>query len=107
MDFYADEDFAYPVVLELRRLNHHVITVQEDHRQGIDDASLLARAHGLGRVVLTHNRRHFERLHRNGQIHSGIVSCTRDQDFPALANRIDDAVRHLSIGRWCIRVNRK
>lgn len=31
---YADEDFPYPVVLELRRLGHEVLTVQEAGKEG-------------------------------------------------------------------------
>jgi uncharacterized protein DUF5615 len=36
--FYADEDFDYPVVLELRTLAHDVITVPEAGKAGDDDA---------------------------------------------------------------------
>jgi Domain of unknown function (DUF5615) len=61
MLLYADEDFSFPVVLELRRLGHDVVTAQEDGRTSTPDADILARAHALGRAVLTYNRRHFER----------------------------------------------
>jgi hypothetical protein len=106
MLLYADEDFALPVVVELRRLGHDVVTAQEDGRTAIPDADILARAHALGRAVLTYNRRDFERLHRQGATHSGIVSAKHDDDFPALAGRIHDALAGLSPGRWCLRVNR-
>ena len=106
MLLYADEDFAYPVVEELRLLGHDVVTAQEDGRTAAPDPDILARAHGLGRAVLTYNRRHFERLHRQGADHSGIVSATHDSDFPALADRIHAILAGLSPGRWCLRVNR-
>src|SRR5262249_39058805 len=107
MLLYADEDFSYPVVEELRRLGHDVLTVQEDGRKGTPDPDVLARAHALGRSVLTHNRRHFERLHRQGAAHSGILSATHDpHNSIALASRIDAALAGRSPGRWCIRVNR-
>ncbi len=106
MELYADENFPFPVVEELRRLGHDVLTVQEDGRQAVPDSELLARAHFLGRAVLTHNRWHFERLDRQGADHAGIVSATRDDDFSALAARIDAALTGLSPGRWCLRVNR-
>ena len=32
--FYADENFRYPVVEELRRLGHDVLTTQEVGRAG-------------------------------------------------------------------------
>jgi len=46
---YADEDFTYPVVEELRRLGHDVLTAQEDGRRATPDPDILARAHALGR----------------------------------------------------------
>lgn len=106
MLLYADEDFAFPVVEELRRLGHDVLTAQEDGRRATPDTDILARAHSLGRAVLTHNRRDFERLHRQGAEHSGIVSATHDTGFPALACRIDKELAACSPGRWCVRVNR-
>jgi Domain of unknown function (DUF5615) len=106
MLLYADEDFSFPVVEELRRLGHDVVTAQEDQRTASPDPDILARAHILGRAVLTHNRRHFERLHRQGADHSGILSATRDEDVQRLAERIDSTLTGVSPGRWCVRVNR-
>ena len=106
MLLYADEDFSFPVVEELRRLGHDVVTAQEDQRTATPDPDILARAHSLGRAVLTFNRRHFERLHRQGADHSGILSATRDSDVQGLAGRIDSALIGVSPGRWCVRVNR-
>jgi len=106
MRLYADEDFPLPAVEELRRLGHEVLTAQEDGHCASPDPALLARAHALGRSVLTHNRRHYERLHRQGASHSGILSATQDLDHLALAARIDTALAGIAPGRWCIRVNR-
>jgi hypothetical protein len=93
-------------VKELRGLGHDVVTVQEDGRAGTPDAGVLARAHALGRAVLTYNRHDFELLHRQGAAHSGILSATHDSDFQALAARIHAALSGRFPGRWCIRVNR-
>ncbi|HLN30348.1 MAG TPA: DUF5615 family PIN-like protein [Gemmataceae bacterium] len=106
MLLYADEDFSLPVALELRRLGHDVVTAQEDGRTSTPDPDILARAHTLGRVLLTYNRRHFERLHRQGAAHSGILSATHDSDSPRLAARIHLILAGLSPGHWCLRVNR-
>ena len=106
MLLYADENFDYPVVEELSRLGHDVVTAQEDGLSASPDPVILARAHLLGRVVLTHNRRHFERLDRQGTDHSGLLSATQDGDFPALAARIHATLAGRSPGRWCMRVNR-
>jgi hypothetical protein len=94
------------VVEELRRLGHDIVKVQEDGRVSIPDPYVLARAHALGRAVLTYNRRDFERLHRQGHAHSGILSIKRDSDYPALAARIHVALAGVSPGPWCIRMNR-
>jgi hypothetical protein len=75
MLLYADEDFPQPVVDELRRLGHDVLTARDDGRLATPDPDILARAHSLGRAVLTHNRRHYERLHRRGP--TTAASCRR------------------------------
>jgi hypothetical protein len=106
MRLYADEDFPLPAVEELRRLGHDVMTAHEDGRAGARDPDLLARAHGLGRAILTHNRRHYERLHKQGDLHSGILSASQDRDHAGLARRADAALTSLQPGRWCVRVYR-
>jgi hypothetical protein len=106
MLLYADEDFSFPTVEELRRLGHDVVTAQEDGRRATPDPDLLSRAHALGRAVLTYNRRDFERLHRQGKPHSGILSATHDTDFTGLAARIHAALAGVTPGPWCLRVNR-
>lgn len=106
MQLYADENFSFPVVEILRQLGHDVLTAQQDGRMATPDPDILARAHALGRAVLTHNRRHFERLDRQGAAHSGILSAKQDPNHPALAARVHAALVGRSPGRWCIRVNR-
>jgi Domain of unknown function (DUF5615) len=92
--FYADENCPRAVVAELRRLGYDVLTALEagQANQGIPDPDVLAFAINLGRTVLTLNRRHFIRLHRQVTPHSGIVVCTADADAVALAQRIHVAV---------------
>jgi hypothetical protein len=107
MFLYTDEDFPFPAVEELRRCGHDVVTAQEDGRTATPDPDVLARAHALGRVMITHNRRHYERLHHQGAAHSGILTAKQDTDHLALATRIDAALVGLAPGRWCRRVNRQ
>ena len=92
--FFADENFALEVVVQLRRLGHDVLTAHESGRanKGIPDDLVLAFAAELGRCVLTFDRRDFARLH-DGTPHAGIVVCTVDLDFERLAGAIDAAVR--------------
>jgi predicted nuclease of predicted toxin-antitoxin system len=106
MQLYADEDFPFPTVKMLRQLGHDVLTAQEDGRTATPDPDVLARAHALGRALLTCNRRHYERLHRQGVPHCGILSSKQDPNHSALAARVHAALAGRSLGRWCIRVNR-
>ena len=80
---YANENFPLPVVEELRRLGHEVLTVQEIGKgnQAVPDEEVLAYAVSEKRAVLTLNRKHFVRLHIAQPDHSGIVVCTFDPDF--------------------------
>jgi hypothetical protein len=104
---YADENFDYPIVEELRRLGHDVVTVQEAGQQRKDDAAVLAFATAAGRAVLTFNRRDFFRLHRLSPAHAGIVACTKDTNYVALAGRIAAAIARAGVltGK-VVRVNR-
>jgi predicted nuclease of predicted toxin-antitoxin system len=92
--FYADEQYPYPVVKCLRDLGHDVLTVQEagQSNQKIPDSEVLAFATSDGRAVITQNRKDFFVLHRIDPNHAGIVACTNDRDWDALAQRIHVAV---------------
>jgi hypothetical protein len=106
---YADEDFSYRVVEELRRLGHDVLTAHEAGKanQRIPDPNVLAFATHNSRVLLTFNRKHFIRLSRAVSTHSGIVVCTRDDDVVALAERIHtELAASPDMSNKLIRVNR-
>ena len=91
---YANENVPLPVVEELRRFGHDVLTTYESGRAGlaIPDEAVLAFAIAEQRVLLTINRKHFIRLHRQKPDHTGIIVCTFDLDFTALAQRIHAAL---------------
>jgi predicted nuclease of predicted toxin-antitoxin system len=107
---YADENFPHPVVMELRRLGHEVVTIQEAGKAGqrVSDEVVLTDATRDGRAVLTHNRKHFIHLHDSHLHHEGIIVCTADLDFAGLARRIDAAVKTQpqQLTGQLIRVNR-
>ena len=108
-DFYSNENFPLPVVEELRRLGHHVLTIQETGKSGLAlrDEQVLAYATRHKRILLTINRRHFVRLHQSHAIHAGIIVCSFDPDFSGQAKRIHEAVGKLSNSAGqLIRVNR-
>jgi predicted nuclease of predicted toxin-antitoxin system len=91
---YADENFPLPAVEELRRLGHDVLTSHESGQAGlaISDEKVLAFATAEGRILITLNRKHFVRLHKVHSDHPGIIVCTFDPDFVALAQRIQAAL---------------
>lgn len=106
---YADENFPLPVVEELRRLGHDVLTAFEDGRanQRVADDAVLRRATQLGRAVLTTNRRHFVKLHLESGEHHGIIACTFDPDFAGQAKRIhEDMQSRPYLDGQLIRINR-
>ncbi len=109
MRLYADENFPLPVVAELRRLGHDVLTAFEDGRahQAIVDEKVLRRSTTLERAVLTMNRIDFLHLHNTRPQHAGIILCTFDTDFAQQADRIHQSCIGLSeMSGKLIRVNR-
>ncbi len=106
---YANENFPFPVVEELRKLGHDVLTVLETGKAGqkFDDPDVLAFARSLDRAVVTLNRKHFIRLHSQLPDHAGIIACTVDADFAGQAGRIHAAITPLAnLTGQLIRVNR-
>jgi hypothetical protein len=103
---YADENFRYSVVEQLRLLGHDVLTVPEAGRQGGADAEVLAFATQAGRAVLTFDRRDFIRLHLQSAAHGGIIVCA-DDDAVALAVRIHVAITSMpALANQLLRINR-
>jgi hypothetical protein len=92
---YANENFSLQVVEHLRRLGHDVVTIQETGKGSLrtPDEEVLEFAIADDRSVITLNRKHFIRLHREHPDHAGIVVCTVDADEPGQAARIDAAIR--------------
>ncbi len=106
---YSNENYPQPVVEELRRWGHDVLTVLEAGKadQAIEDDLVLAFAVSRGRAMLTLNRKHFIRLHQLHPGHAGIVICTFDPDFIGQAARIHTALESLAnLSGELLRVNR-
>lgn len=106
---YANENFPFPVVEELRRLGNNVLTIHEigDANQAVPDDEVLAFAYADERAVLTINRRDFIKLHKTNPNHSGIIVCTYDPDFAGQASRIHQAIEsNSSLAGQLIRINR-
>ena len=107
--FYADENFNKKVVSQLTTLGHDILTAQQAGQagKGKSDPEVLAYAIQFSRAVLTHNRRHFIKLHKSGGSHNGIVVCTNDRDYFAVSQRIHKAVAvELTLNDKLLRINK-
>jgi len=106
---YANENFPLPVVEELRRLGHDVLTIQETGKAGqaLEDEKALEFACAKQRAVLTLNRKHFIRLHQSWPNHEGVIVCTFDPDFLGQAARIHTGiVSQNQLAGQLVRINR-
>lgn len=106
---YSNENFPLPVVIALRALGHDVLTSNDAGKtnEAIPDDEVLRFAIENQCAVITHNRQDFIRLHRQNPGHAGIIVCTVDTDFPALATRIHAQLQNMdSLQGQLVRVNR-
>lgn len=106
---YANENFPLPVVIALHELGHGVLTSSDAGRanDAIPDEEVLRFTIGSGRAVITHNRRDFLRLHGRNPDHEGIVVCTDNPDFPALAAKVHARLHAMeSLKGQLVRINR-
>jgi predicted nuclease of predicted toxin-antitoxin system len=90
-DLYLDEDVSVLVATLLRVRGFNVTTARDEGMLHGDDPEQLAYAVSLRRCIFTHNRVHYERLHRDhlavGQKHFGIIIGSRRNAYE-LARRI-------------------
>lgn len=98
---YANENYPFGIVEQLRAFGHDVLTAREAGNAGraVSDEEVLSFASAHGRTVVTHNRLHFFRLDRQTTgMHSGIIACTYDPDEARQAARIDAAIKEAGDG---------
>lgn len=89
---YLDECIEHRLATLLRHEGIDVLTVQEAQAHSDDDESQLVYATQAGRVLLSHNQRHFRRLHaafqREGRPHGGIALIPQTVPLARLETRI-------------------
>ena len=69
----ADMDIAVPVVYFLRRQGVDILSAREEGWGGLTDSQILARAHAMGRFVLTHDADFGTLAVHRGEPLTGIV----------------------------------
>lgn len=88
---YLDEDVSVLVAKLLAARGFDATTAHNEGMLGKDDPEQLALAVVQRRCILSHNRLHFEDLHRmylsTGQEHFGIVAVTRRSPYE-IVNRL-------------------
>jgi len=81
IELYLDEDVSVLLAKLLNARGFNVTTAHESSMLGRDDSEQLLKAISQMRCILTHNREHFERLHRHyietSQKHYGIIIAKR------------------------------
>lgn len=83
-----DEDsLAKPLVKNLRKAGHDVVTVNEISLSSQPDPFVLDYARENNRILLTHNCRDFEALHQENPHHPGILAIYRGADSSKNMNR--------------------
>ena len=106
---YTNENFPLPAVEVLRSLGRDVVTTQDAGRANLSvpDEDVLAFACNQRRILITLNRKHFIQLHQTKHEHSGIIVCTYDPDFVALAHRVHTVIlNHAEMKGQLVRVSR-
>lgn len=88
IELYLDEDISVLLAKLLRARGFEVITTQDAKRLGASDKEQLEYAIRKEKVFLTHNRLHFEKLHkgysRGNKNHYGIIIATRQNEYTTL-----------------------
>ncbi|MCP4211611.1 MAG: hypothetical protein GY764_09030 [Halieaceae bacterium] len=84
-EVYLDEDVSVLIAVLLRARGINAMAARDEDMLGQDDPIQLAHAASLERCIVTHNRIHFESLHREyveGQrTHWGIIAATRRSPY--------------------------
>jgi predicted nuclease of predicted toxin-antitoxin system len=77
---YLDQDVDVTLAIRLRTRGYDVVTTRDAGNLNLSNAAQLEYAAKSGRSLLTHNRRHFRRLHgdwlNQGKHHCGIIVST-------------------------------
>lgn len=105
--FYADENFSFLLVRELRRLGHDILTMTEDGKagQGLSDPQVLELAIALDRSVLTFNRKDFLALHHDREQHCGLLLCKDDRNRPEQAQVLHQyLLKQTTLHDRCLRI---
>lgn len=88
IELYLDEDISVLLAKLLKARGFEVITTQDAKRLGASDKGQLEYAIRKEKVLLTHNRLHFEKLHkeylRENKNHYGIIIATRQNEYITL-----------------------
>jgi predicted nuclease of predicted toxin-antitoxin system len=88
IELYLDEDVSVLLAKLLRARGFEVITTRDAKMLGASDKEQLEYAIRKEKVLLTHNRLHFEKFHkeylRENKEHYGIIIASRHNEYITL-----------------------
>ena len=106
----ADTNFPRPTAVELQRLGHDLISLDEigTSGSGSTDDEVLRAAVAADRSFLTLDHRSSTHRAPPGARRPGLIICAFDRDFVGLAHRIHAALSaHDSLDGQIVRVGRR
>ncbi len=90
LKLFIDEDsLSKPLVKLLKKAGHDVLTVNEVGLSGKSDLIVLNYARETERIIITHNCKDFEALHKGNIAHSGIFAIRNDSNYSKNMSRQD------------------
>ena len=96
---YLDENVDINLAVRLIRHGYNAVTALDVGNLGNSDEEQLEYAANNGRAILTHNRKHFRRLHRGwtrrAQHHCGVIVAVR-LNLNELERRMLNLLRRVS-----------
>lgn len=91
-DLYLDECVDVALAAAVERQGVRAVTTVAAGMLGASDEAQLCYAGDRGLVIVSHNRRHFRRLHRDfqaeGRTHAGIILLSRTTPLTRLTMRL-------------------
>lgn len=105
MRFLLDENFPKAAIGLLESSGHEAFDLRGTNEEGIDDASLFAKAQGLNAVLLTTDRDFFHTIPHLFASHAGVVVIALKQPNRAtILSRLEWILSRVNEGAFADRV---
>lgn len=82
MRFLVDECTGPAVASWLRKQDHDVFSIFDDAR-GMDDESIITKALGENRILITNDKDFGDKVYREGRLYKGVILLRLEDERPA------------------------